>query len=55
MAYKKPHTNIIKKPTVDGRAILRSLAETLDVSVTTVSNLFQELEKLVLFVATRPQ
>ena len=45
MAYENLDTDLINELLGDGRASLRSLAETLDVSVTTVSNHLQDLEE----------
>ena len=45
MAYENLDTDLINELLGDGRASLRSLAETLDVSVTTVSNHLQNLEE----------
>ena len=45
MAYEDLDTDLINELLGDGRASLRSLAETLDVSVTTVSNHLQDLEE----------
>ena len=45
MAYENLDTDLINELLGDGRASLRSLAETLDVSVTTVSNHLQQLEE----------
>ncbi|WP_160135520.1 HTH-type transcriptional regulator Lrp [Halococcus salsus] len=45
MAYENLDTDLINELLGNGRASLRSLAETLDVSVTTVSNHLQDLEE----------
>jgi DNA-binding Lrp family transcriptional regulator len=45
MAYENLDTDLINELLGDGRTSLRSLAETLDVSVTTVSNHLQDLEE----------
>ena len=44
MAYENLDTELINELLNDGRASLRSLAEELDVSVTTISNHIAELE-----------
>ncbi|WP_160135568.1 HTH-type transcriptional regulator Lrp [Halococcus salsus] len=45
MVYENLDTDLINELLGNGRTSLRSLAETLDVSVTTVSNHLQELEE----------
>jgi DNA-binding Lrp family transcriptional regulator len=45
MAYENLDTELVNELLGDGRASLRSLAEELDVSVTTVSNHLSELEE----------
>lgn len=45
MAYKHLDTDLVNELLSDGRASLRSLAEELDVSVTTVSNHLSDLEE----------
>ena len=45
MTYENLDARLINALLGDGRASLRSLAETLDVSVTTVSNHLQDLEE----------
>ncbi|TYL37181.1 AsnC family transcriptional regulator [Natronococcus pandeyae] len=45
MAYENLDTDLINELLGDGRASLRSLAEELDVSVTTVSNHLSDLEE----------
>ncbi|WP_129115889.1 HTH-type transcriptional regulator Lrp [Halegenticoccus tardaugens] len=45
MAYENLDTDLVNSLMKDGRASLRSLAEELDVSVTTVSNHLRDLEE----------
>jgi len=45
MTYEHLDSDLVKKLLDDGRASLRSLAEELDVSVTTVSNHLSDLEE----------
>ncbi len=45
MTYEHLDVRLVNALTADGRASLRSLAEDLDVSVTTISNHLEELEE----------
>lgn len=54
MTYEHLDVRLVNALSADGRASLRSLAEDLDVSVTTVSNHLEELEDLGVITGYSP-